>query len=111
MPENVGELLETNQTASASPQPVAVPGEGAISALKFFAWLDLIGGIIGSIWVWAELGTRRVPGYYSLTETTPLGIVIGFAVLLQGMFVCALFLVIASIAESLIVIRKNMASK
>jgi len=49
-----------------------------------------------------------VSSFYSSTaEANPLAIGIGIAVLLQGIFACALFLVIASIAESLIEIRKD----
>ncbi len=87
---------------------IRYPGETAISALKFFAWLDLIGGIVGAIWVWAEFGSTQVSSFYSsTTEANPMAIGIGAVVLLQGMFACALFLVIACIAESLIAIRKN----
>jgi hypothetical protein len=105
MPENVGEILETQQSPSSTiSQPAPIPGEGAIAALKFFAWLDLIAGIIGAIWIWVQFGKT---GDYSFSPVNPVGVGVGFAVLFQGMFACALFLVIASIAESLIALRKN----
>ncbi len=110
MSENVDELLEAQQTPQTSmipSQPRPIPGEGAISALKFFAWLDLIGSIIWAIWIWVEFGTTTLD--YSRTEMNSIGVGVGFAVLLQGMFACALFLVITSIAENLIAIRKNLA--
>ena len=69
----------------------------AISALRFFAWLDLITGIIFSIVIWAKFSTSE----------TPVAIGIGIAVLLQGVFIWALFLVLSSIAQSLITIRDN----
>ncbi len=73
----------------------------AISALRFFAWLDLIAGIVFSIIIWSK---------YSTSET-PLATGIGIAVLLQGIFVWALFLVLSSIAQSLITIRDNTEPK
>jgi len=79
----------------------------SIGFLKFFAWLDLCGGIIGAIWIWSAMGTTKVSGYSTLTAANPYGIVFGFAVFFQGIFLCALFLVICSIAENLIEIRKN----
>ncbi len=73
----------------------------AISALQIFAWLDLIAGIIFSIIIWSK---------YSTSETA-VAIGIGIAVLLQGVFVWALFLVLSSIAQSLISIRDNTEPK
>jgi len=72
-------------------------GEGAISALRFFAWLNLIAGIIGAIAIWVTMGE----------VATPVGIGIGFAFLAEGIFGCALLLVICLMAENLIQIRKN----
>jgi len=98
--------------AEATSSVTTYSGEGAITALKFFAWLDLIGGIVGAVWVWAQFGSTQVTSSYSsTTEANPVAIGIGVGVLLQGMFVCALFLVIASIAESLIAIRKKKLSR
>ena len=95
MSENLEELfrLEAQQTP---PQSTTIPGEGAINALKFFAWLDLIGSIIGALVIWAN--------------SNGIGVGVGIAVLAQGVFACALFLVIACIAENLIAIRKNVTS-
>lgn len=92
-------------------------GTGAIVTLKFFAWLDLVAGIIGAIWIWSTFGSQEVTFgskeigvIYSQTVTNPVGVALGFVVLLQGIFVCAYFLVVASIAENLIEIRKNIES-
>jgi hypothetical protein len=74
---------------------IAEPGRGLIDVLKFFAWLDLVAGIIVAVWIWS----------------TSIGAVIGVAVLLQGIFACVFFLVVASIAENIIVIRKNTMPK
>ena len=69
----------------------------AISALKIFAWIDLIVGIGFGILILAK---------YAKSE----GVVatgVGIAIFLQGVFVWALFLVIASIAQNLIAIKEN----
>lgn len=98
--------VERQRTLSNSSS--SLRGEGAISVLRFFAWLDLAIGIIGAIAIWFIFGTTRTIGFYSSTaEANPLAIGIGIAILFQGMFLCAFFLVIASIAESLIIIRKD----
>ncbi len=86
----------------------------AISALRFFAWLDLIAGIVFAIIIWAKFATSEIgAGYYSRAETitNPIAIGIGIAVLLQGIFVWALFLVLSSIAQNLIAIRDNTEPK
>ena len=69
----------------------------AISALRFFAWLDLIAGVILSIIVWSKYAN----------SDNPIAIGIGIAVLLQGLFVWALFMVLSSIALNLIAIKEN----
>ena len=85
--------------ASSQSNSVQAKSTGAIDTLKFFAWLDLVAGIFGSIWIWNQFGTSSS------------GIAIGVGVLLQGVFAWAYFLVIASMAENLIEIRKNTDSK
>jgi amino acid transporter len=73
--------------------------------LRLFAWIDLIAGLVGAILIWANLSSKEITkgGYYSYVEkvTDPLGVALGFVVLFQGMFLCALFLVVASIASNL----------
>ena len=85
-------------------------GRQAISVLGFFAWLNLICGIIGAIFIWKTMGTMEVP--YSLisgthTEINPFGVALAVALLLEGIFVCAFFLVVCSMAENLIEIQEN----
>ncbi len=87
---------------------------GAIAVLEVFAWLDLFFGILGAIIIWANYGTQKIANtdyYYSSSRTievaNPLWIGIGVAVLFQGVFLCAFFLVVASMAENLKAIRKN----
>jgi len=67
----------------------------AITFLKVFAWLDLFGGIVGAIIIWKEF------------STSPVAIGIGIAVVLQGIFTWAFFLVVAYIALNVIAIREN----
>lgn len=111
MSEDVEKLFEVNNTSSNSEAFEWEPGVGAINTLKFLGWLDLVAGIIGSIVIWANYSTKEVTlgEYYKYTEkvTDPVGVGLGFLVLFQGIFICILFLVIASIAENLIAIRKN----
>ena len=83
----------------------------AITALKSFAWLDLLAGILCSIIIWTKHSTFTIPTgkYLTQTETltSPVMVAVGIAVLLQGLFAWALFLVISSIAENLIAIRNK----
>ena len=71
-------------------------GSGAISVLIFFAWLDLIGGILIAVYVWVKFGL-----------SDPINFAIALAFVAQGIFTWALFLVVASMAENLIGIRNN----
>ena len=89
-------------TAGASGQQLPRRA-GAIDALRFFAWLDLVGGIIGAIVVWVMI-------FNSSTDTNPVTIGLGIAILLQGVFLCVLFLVIAGASEDIAAIRKQGAA-
>ncbi|MBU1299279.1 MAG: hypothetical protein KKG06_05055 [Bacteroidetes bacterium] len=70
-------------------------GGGAIFILQIIAWLELVGAIIVAIFF--LLNPLIIP------HSTEIGLVIFF----QGVFLCAFLLVVASIAENLIQIRKN----
>ena len=70
----------------------------AIAFLKVFAWLDLFGGIIAAIIIWKEF-------------SGPVAIGIGIAVLVQGIFTWAFFLVVAYVALNIISIRDNTTPK
>jgi hypothetical protein len=89
-------------------EEVSFPGEGAIGALRFFAWIDLIASFIGAIWVWVNFHEREVGTYFTYTETNPIGVVTGIAVLFQGILVFTLFLTIAATCENTIAIRKKL---
>ena len=103
MDENVNSLLEIDE---AKKEQVTIPS--SIGVLRVFAWLDLLVSIIFSIVIWSEFSTEISKGYYTSEKVSnPYMIGLGIGVLLQGIFVCALFLVIAHIAESLIFIRHN----
>ncbi|MCJ7651500.1 MAG: hypothetical protein MUP85_23075 [Candidatus Lokiarchaeota archaeon] len=84
-----GDIHKNNSTKTINDDLVYIPA--SVSILKLFAWLDLIASFIFAIIIWSE------PTHYSIG--------FGIGVLLQGIFVCALFLVIAIIAENLIVIN------
>jgi len=103
MEENINSLLEIDETKK---EQVIIPA--SIIILKFFAWLDLFVSIVFSIVIWTEFSTDTSKAYYYTEKmANPYMIGLGIGVFLQGVFVCALFLVIAHIAESLIFIRHN----
>ncbi|PKL82550.1 MAG: hypothetical protein CVV24_09590 [Ignavibacteriae bacterium HGW-Ignavibacteriae-3] len=83
------EMSPNQATKNSNNEQIIIPD--SVSVLKFFAWLDLIVSIILAIYLWNE--------HYN--------VMMGIGVILQGIFVCALFLVVALIAENLIVINHN----
>ncbi|MCF8317089.1 MAG: hypothetical protein K9I71_13240 [Ignavibacteriales bacterium] len=90
----------------AKKERVMIPS--SIGVLRVFAWLDLLVSIIFSIVIWSDFSTQISRSYItSETVVNPYMIGLGIGVFLQCIFVCALFLVIANIAESLIFIRHN----
>jgi len=88
---NDNDIHKNNITGTTNGDYINIPA--SVSILKLFAWFDLIASIIFAIII--------------LSESTPYRIGLGIGVLLQGIFVCALFLVIAIIAENLIAINYN----
>jgi hypothetical protein len=103
--------ISVNTTTAIASQPSSSATTESIQALKFFAWLDLVAGIVGSIFIWVNYSKTTVPGYYSVSEINPVGIGLGIAALVQGIFCCVLFLVIAQMAENIIVIKTNSFHK
>lgn len=90
-------------------------GKGAISTLRFIAWLNLICGCIGSLIIYIGWGTVFVSSptydFISHYETNPVAIALSLALLIEGIVGCAFFLVICSMAENLIAIRENTEAK
>jgi hypothetical protein len=84
---------------SPSIQSSGSSGSTAISLLKIFAWVDLVGSVAGAVIV--------LKWFSSQGQANPIAIGLAIAVLLQGVLVCSLFLVIASMAENVIAIRFN----
>jgi hypothetical protein len=78
---------------------------GAFRALRFLAWLELLARIIGATWIGCKYGNL---GMYSLQDLNLPNMAISIGVLVAGIFLCILFLVIASIAESLILIKQQL---
>ncbi len=89
----VGEMLKSYKKTE-SPEGIVNP----IVALKFFAWFYVIIGIIVAFYFFGKSDDKS-------------GVIIGIAILLQGAFMCALFLVIAGIGEDLKAIRSSNANK
>ena len=82
----------TNKSNSqAEDETIKLHGEDAIAFLRLFSWLDFIGGIIGGAILWRK------------SE-----VLWGTVITMQGMFFCSFFLVVASIAENLLEIRKKI---
>ena len=103
MDENINALLEIYKSKK---EPVIIPT--SIGVLRIFAWLNLLVSIIISVVIWSKFSTEIDRGYYTSERVAnPYMVGLGIGVLLQGIFACALFLVIAHIAESLIFIRHN----
>lgn len=86
----------------------------SIAFLKGFAWLDLFCGILGALIIWMKFSSTKISsGLFNPTTetvTNPVAIGVGFAVLLQGLFAWAFFLVVAYMATNLIMIRDNTAT-
>ena len=78
---------------------------GAFRALRFFAWLELLASIIGATWIGYKFGNL---GMYSLQDLNLPNMAISIGVLLAGLFFCIFFLVIASIAENLILMKQQL---
>jgi hypothetical protein len=102
-------------SSSATPSGSLIPERGnAILALRIFAWLDLVAGIIGAIVIWANFGSVEVPIFAGSTITrdqaNPIGISVGIALLAQGIFLFTLFLVVAGGAEDAAAIRNKVES-
>ena len=84
-----------------------------INVLKLFGWIDLFAGVIGGLFILIKYGTKEIiSGLYNNpnieTVINPLGVGTAIAVLVQGVFVWALCLVIASIAENIVILRENI---
>jgi uncharacterized protein YneF (UPF0154 family) len=84
-----------------------------INVLKLFGWIDLFAGVIGGLFILIKYGTKEiVTGPYNNpnieTIINPLGVGSAIAVLVQGVFVWALFSVIAGIAENIVILGENV---
>jgi hypothetical protein len=87
----------------------------AILALKILAWIALVVGVLGGCAI-CGLGIMAgnsfdSPGYYGGSMLANMqrfmGLLIGLIIFLEGFIFWAMLLVFASMADSLIMIRKN----
>ena len=90
------EIFNSEETTSYS---------GAAGILSVLAYIDLFVSIFAAIIILAAFGTSD---YTGLNRINPIGVGIGLAVLLQGIFGWAFFLVIASIAKELNMIKRYL---
>jgi hypothetical protein len=90
-------------------QRLPLPSSKLISALRTLALIDGTGGVIGALFIFSKLSNVEgfVGAYSARGETNPVGIVLAFGSLLQGITVYVLFMVIAQMAENLIAIRQS----
>lgn len=84
-----------------------------VTALRFLAWLNLIICILGSIWIFRELGVRVIPEEEYLLGfaekiVNPFGIALSLAVFFQGIFGCVFLLALALIAENTMAVRNAL---
>lgn len=77
-------------------------GRNAILALSTLAWLDLVGGVVIGLYLLMYVGSAP-------TEVWGVTLGVGVVLLVQGVYGWALLLVIAGIAENLILIRRSLA--
>ncbi len=108
-----GNRPEPLDVKSAS-QPGKPAGAKSVAALKIAAWVNLVVCTISSIYIFRELGVRLVAeeGYLDYADkiVNPFGITFSLALFLQGIFGCIFFLVVASMAENLMAIRKKIGN-
>jgi hypothetical protein len=90
---------EEERVSQTDSLTIADSGIWAADMLRFCAWLDLVFSIVASIFILLHF------------ERTISFIGIALAIFLQGIFICSLFLVIASIAENLRAIKRNKLPK
>jgi hypothetical protein len=90
------EIFNSEETTSYS---------GAAGILGVLAYIDLFVSIFAAIIILTEFGTSH---YMGVSRINPIGVEIGLAVLLQGIFGCVFFLVIASIAKELTMIKRYL---
>ena len=99
----IGGSLDEGVSSVQPASPIHLEDHPAINALRIFAWLNLIGGIIVAFllseWLWAGKATSQ--------QATPLNVALSIVFLAEGVFGCAFLLVVCSIAENLIAIRRN----
>ena|SRR2546430_1454274 len=86
----------------------------SVVMLQVFAWLDLVAGIIGGLYVYATSGHEVISHITGLNEfptyehiTNVYAIILAIGIFLQGIFLCTFFLVVSSIATNLVAIRNN----
>jgi hypothetical protein len=88
--------INAKRVKAPSAQPALGTDDFAIQVLRVFAWLNLVGIFVG-----IYLLTNATP------RTTPTDVPVGIALIVEAFFGWAFLLVVCSIAENLIAIRRN----
>jgi hypothetical protein len=83
------------------------------SILLVLAWIYFIGSIAGAWWIFSKFASvPEFPGNAALADYTnvnPIGVVVGIAVLLQGLVMFITMWVITSIADDVLSIKMQLA--
>lgn len=107
MPNDSNEILEIKPSSGGkSSSELLLPGESAVFWLKVVAWVYCIASVYAALWIEKQFGT--VPDKFDIgTEANTVAIAISISVGFQGVVTLVFLLVVASIGESLIKIRKH----
>jgi predicted amino acid dehydrogenase len=99
------EALTAASTAVSKAQVSSSPaakGRVAVSMVKFVAWTILAGGIIAAVLTWYNLPSSS----FIPTMIYDAQVLTGFAWLGGGLIGCAVLLAVASVADSMIAVRR-----
>jgi hypothetical protein len=104
--------VEGQQSSAASEPVTLMPtdtgGSGAATALGVVAFLQGIGGVLGGGWIIANLGRRPLPGYTYVTETDPLMIALGVAVIVEGIVGAIVFWAFSNLVRNVAEISSHL---
>jgi hypothetical protein len=75
-----------------------------ITTLRTIGVLNLIGSFIAALYFWSNAKTPQ-PGYRYLTETNPMMIALGIAVVVEALILYVAFYGLAAILEEVMIIK------